>query len=114
MTVTLPRFSATRSALCATALSLFLLVGCGEKPSPVTVQTQVAEITVPAAQQSCPGLPTAPDPDDPRTTQRDVALYITELVAVAEHCRDDLVTINRIIADFNERARKTQEGNQNG
>lgn len=102
--VTLPRFSATRFALFGIALSV--LVACGEDTRSPIIQTQLNEISVPPAQQNCPRLPTPPDPDDPETTQRDIALYIAELVDVAEHCRSDLYTLNRIIREYNALAAK--------
>lgn len=98
--VTLPRFSATRFALCGIALSVLVACADPNAPPPI-IQTQVTEISVPPAQEHCPRLPTPPDPDDPATTQRDIALYITELVSVAEHCRADLYTLNRIIREYN-------------
>jgi len=104
--VPLPRFSATRFALFGIVLSVAVLAGCAEEPRPPIVQTQINEIDVPPAQQSCPALPTPPDPDDPETTQRDIALYIAELVNVAEHCRADLYTLNRIIREYNALAEK--------
>lgn len=99
----LPQFSKTRSALFASVTSLFVLAGCAT-PDNLQIQTQVNQITIPAAQKQCPAIPVPPDPDDPNTTQRDIALYITELTQVAEHCKYDLITINKIITDYNELA----------
>lgn len=97
----LPRFSKTRSALFASAISaLLLLSGCAQ-PDRLQTLTQINPIDIPAAQQRCPAIPAPPDPDDPNTTQRDIALYITELTDVAEHCKRDLITINRIVEEYN-------------
>ena len=98
--VQLPQFSATRCALFASVISIFFLAGCGQ-PEPPIIQTRVEPISVPADQQSCPSIPIAPDPDDPNTTQRDIALYLTELTQVAEHCKYDLDTLNDIIERYN-------------
>jgi hypothetical protein len=46
----------------------------------------------------------APDPDDPETTQRDVALHLVSLTQVAEHCKRDLRTTVNIVDDFNQTA----------
>ena len=101
--VTLPRFSVTRCALFGIVLSV--LVACGEDTRSPIIQTQINEISVPPAQEQCPRLPIPPDPDDPATTQRDIALYIAELVGVAEHCRADLYALNRIIREYNKLAK---------
>ena len=102
--VPLPQFSATRSVLFGAALSV--LVACSEDTRTPIIQTQINKISVPPAQENCPRLPPPPDPDDPNATQRDVALYVTELVDVAEHCRSDLYTLNRIIREYNDLAGK--------
>lgn len=101
---TFPWFSVMRFALFGGVLSI--LAACASQNAPPIIQTQINEISVPPAQENCPRLPTPPDPDDPETTQRDIALYITELVAVAEHCRSDLYTLNRIIREYNALAAK--------
>lgn len=102
--VTLPQFLATRFALFGIVLSV--LVACSEDTRSPSIQTQLHGISVPPAQKHCPRLPTPPDPDDPETTQHDIALYVAELVGVAEHCRADLYTLNRIIRKYNALAAK--------
>jgi len=97
----LPRSLKTRSALFAGAISVLLfLPGCGG-PERLQTLTRVNPIDIPAALRQCPAIPVPPDPDDPNTTQRDIALYIAELTEVAERCKYDLITINRIIAEYN-------------
>lgn len=103
------RCSLIRSALYVSTLSATLfLSGCGTTPRLQTL-TNINTIDIPAAQKSCPEIPTPPDPDDPNTTQRTVALYIAELVRVAEHCKRDLDTINRIIAEYNALAEQASD-----
>jgi len=100
----LPSFK-TPYALCA--LSIVVSLGC-TPPQPI-IQTVPAEINVSAATLTCPTLPVPPDPDDPETTQRDIAVYITDLTTVAEHCRRDLRTVRQIINEWNQAARARGE-----
>lgn len=94
----LPRFWGTLCALCVVGN----LASCTAQP---VVQTQINPITIPSEYQSCPVLPLPPDPDDPFVTQADVALWATEITAVAEECKYDLDTVMRIIQDYNEVAK---------
>jgi hypothetical protein len=101
----LPPFFKTLYALCG----ISLLVACSPGEPTVLVQSRIEPISIPAGLESCPAIPTPPDPDNPSTTQRDVAIYLVELVAVAEQCKLDLRTLNRVIADFNARAEEFNE-----
>lgn len=98
--VQLPRFSATLFALF---VSVSVLAGCAT-PKPPVIQTRVAEVVIPPSNRVCPAIPVAPDPDDPATTQRDIAVYLIELTQIAEHCKRDLNTTVAIVDDFNSTA----------
>jgi len=94
------------SALCA---GINVLVSCGIPEPTTVVRTEVAEVSIPPANRTCPANPTPPDPADPSVTQRDVAVYIVDLQRVAEECRRDLRTTVQIIDDYNQTAREVND-----
>ncbi len=100
--VQLPRFSATLFALFVSAN--LILSGCTDPGRGPVIQTRVAEVEIPPSNRVCPAIPIAPDPDDPETTQRDIAVYLIELTQIAEHCKRDLNTTVAIVDDFNSTA----------
>lgn len=100
--VQLRRYLATFFVLCASVI--LSACGVGQPEKEIVVQTRAAQITIPKANRTCPEIPTLPDPDDPETTQRAIALYLPQIVGVAEHCKSDLRTVVNIADDFNQTA----------
>lgn len=82
------------------------LSACAQPDNEVIIQTRPNEVEVPADQQRCGVIPPLPDPDDPETSQEELALYLPELIKVAEECKYDLITLNAIIDDYNELVRE--------
>lgn len=89
-------------------LPLFLVIpfalfvsGCGSSlfnaapPPVIEVQTSIVIPTVPERNLVCPAIPSIPDPDT--SDQRDIAVLIPDLIAVAEHCRSDLAVVRKIL-----------------
>ena len=97
--------------LCALCVGISLLSSCSdffEKEPEIVVRTQVTEVNIPSANQTCPVInrENIPDPDDPNITQRDVAVFTVDAVRIAEHCHRDLRTTIQIIDDHNKTARE--------
>lgn len=87
----LPSFK-TLYVLCA----VVLISACGDKPEPqIEVRTQIVVPDVPRENLVCPPVPMPPDPDT--STQRDVAVFLPEIIEVAEHCHRDLGVVRRIL-----------------
>jgi hypothetical protein len=73
--------------IVATVCGMALLSGCATTPTPV----------VPSQLLSCSAQPKAPTAG----TQRTVALYIIDLAAAGDDCRDKLGSVRRILMPEN-------------
>lgn len=77
--------------LCALSVS-----ACSRpEPPQIEIQTQMVVPEVPNNNLVCPAIPIPPDPAT--STQRDLAVYILELIEVAEHCKRDLAVVRAIL-----------------
>jgi len=94
----------TLCALCAV-----LVISACARPDPpiIEVQTQVVVPEVPRSNLVCPVVPTPPDPDT--ATQRDIAVYLPEVIEVAEHCRRDLGVVRTILDNAADAAQQPEQ-----
>ena len=97
----LHQFSKILCVLCVSAT--LSLSACTAATKPI-VQTQIAQVEIPAKNRTCPGVPPLPDPDQPETSQRDVSVWTVDAVKVIEKCRSNLNTVVNIVDDFNQTA----------
>ena len=90
--------------LCA--LCVIVTISACMKPgaNPVEVKTEIVVPSVPPENLVCPEIPRPPNPDT--ATQRDVAAYLPDVIAVAEHCKRDLGVVRRIINSAADAAKK--------
>jgi len=58
-------------------------------------QTRVYVPSIPYHNLECPTVPIPPNPDT--ATQRDIAIYLPEVIEIAEHCRLDLAVVRDIL-----------------
>jgi len=68
---------------------------CVIPDGPIEIRTEIVAPEVPRENLVCPPVPTPPNPDT--STQRDVAVYLPEIISVAEHCHRDLGVVREVL-----------------
>lgn len=81
--------------LCVLCVVALISACTRPEPTQIEIQTKIVVPEVPQANLVCPEVPPIPDPDT--AAQQDVAVFLPEIIEVAEHCRRDLGVVRTIL-----------------